>query len=272
MTVAQARSFNAYPSVVRRRSIGRRVRAVTRGLRWGFALSLIKAAFRVAKAGGRPYQPVEIGGRRFDNVRDTDERWRAVAGVLHEYDVRNLLDVGCAEGWFVRRAATDLGIFAIGIESTDTMIVGELARLHDRTERAGTLRAFVTPEVIRALPKFDAVLCLSVLHHVIRAFGIGAAEQYLRALASRVGKVLLFEIGTAEESSWSAALPAELGEHQEAFVRGLLERAGFRNVRVVAESLAYHREVRRLLFAAEPASVLTQEIETQEIVRHLETA
>jgi cyclopropane fatty-acyl-phospholipid synthase-like methyltransferase len=135
--------------------------------------------------------------------------------VLHEYDARNLLDVGCAEGWFVRRAATDLGIFAIGIESTDTMIVGELARLHDRTERAGTLRAFVTPEVIRALPKFDAVLCLSVLHHVIRAFGIGAAEQYLRALASRVGKVLLFEIGTAAESSWSAALPAELGEQQE---------------------------------------------------------
>ena len=98
MTVAQARSLNAYPAVVRRRSIGRRVRAVTRGLRWGLALGLIKAAFRVAKAGGRPYQPVEIGGRRFDNVRDTDERWRAVAGVLHEYDARNLLDVGCAEG------------------------------------------------------------------------------------------------------------------------------------------------------------------------------
>ena len=267
MTAAQVRSINAYPAVVRRRSLGRRLRTVTRALRWGLVLSLIKAAFRVAKSGGRPYQPVEIGGRRFDNVRDTDERWKAVAQVLSAYEVQNLLDVGCAEGWFVRRASTDLGIFAIGIESTDTMIVGELARLHDRIERAGAIRAFVTPEVIRALPKFDAVLCLSVLHHVIRAFGIGAAEQYLRALSSRVGKVLLFEIGTAEESSWTAVLPAELGQQQEEFVRDLLERSGFRNVQVVAESLAYHREVRRLLFAAEPASAVSHEA-----ARHLASA
>jgi hypothetical protein len=34
----------------------------------------------------------------------------------------------------------------------------------------------------------SAMLCLSVLHHVIRGFGIGVAEQFLRALASRVSK------------------------------------------------------------------------------------
>ena len=56
-----------------------------RGLRWRFAFGLIEAAFHVAKAGGRPYQPVEIGGRRFANVRDTDERWHAVAKVLRDY-------------------------------------------------------------------------------------------------------------------------------------------------------------------------------------------
>lgn len=169
-----------------------------------------------------------------------------------------MLDIGCAEGWFVRRAAADLNLFAVGIEATDVGIVGELARLHDRVPRAAVARAFVTPEAIRGLPQFDAVLCLSVLHHVIRGFGLGVAERFLQVLATRVSKVLVFEIGTAGESSWTEFLP-EQSQGQEAFVRQLLERAGFRNVRVIAESAAYHREVQRLLFVAEPAQAASQD-------------
>jgi len=162
----------------------------------------------------------------------------------------------------VRRAAAECNCFAIGIEATATAIVGELARLHDRVQRAATVGAFMTPEAIRSLPQFDAVLCLSVLHHVIRAFGIAAAEQFLRALATRVGKVLIFEIGTADESSWTPFLPeASQGQAgQEAFVSELLQRSGFRNVRVIAESAAYHREVQRLLFIAEPAQAARQDL------------
>lgn len=258
MTAAVIEGLTSYPERLRRRSLGGRARKVLRGLRWRFAFGLIEAAFHVAKAGGRPYQPVEIGGRRFANVRDTDERWHAVAKVLRDYGVKNLLDIGCAEGWFVRRAAADLNLFAIGIEATDVGIVGELARLHDRVPRAAVARAFVTPEAIRGLPQFDAVLCLSVLHHMIRGFGLGVAERFLQVLATRVSKILVFEIGTASESSWTEFLP-EQSEGQEAFVRELLERAGFRNVRVITESAAYHREVQRLLFTAEPAKAANQE-------------
>jgi SAM-dependent methyltransferase len=161
------------------------------------------------------------------------------AEVLRDYGVRNVFDIGCAEGWFVRRAAADLNLFAIGIEATDVGIVGELARLHDRVPRAAVARAFVTPDAIRSLPQFDAVLCLSVLHHVIRGFGLGVAERFLQVLATRVSEVLVFGIGTAGESSWT---PTEQSQGQEAFVRELLERAGFRNLRVIAESTAYHRE------------------------------
>jgi hypothetical protein len=259
MAKARAELITSYPERPRPQSLGRRIRKLWRGFRWGFALRLVKAAFHVAKAGGRPYEPVEIGGRRFDNVRETDTRWQAVAATLREYDVRNVLDVGCAEGWFVRRAATDLNCFAIGIEATDVGVVGELARLYDRAERMATVRAFMTPEAIRALPKFDAVICMSVLHHVVRAFGVPSAEQFLRALASRVDKVFIFEIGTADESSWAAFLP-ELGQGQDVFVRDLLERCGFHHVRVIAASPAYHREVERFLFIAEPVREANLEI------------
>ena len=250
--------IQSYPER-RRRSFGSHLRRVLRGARWSLALGLIRSAFRVAKGSGRTYEPVEIGGRRFANARDTDSRWLAVSQVLRDYGARNVLDIGCAEGWFVRRAAADCNCFAFGIEASDRAIVGELARLHDRVERVATVRAFMTPEAIHALPQFDAVLCLSVVHHVIRGFGVGAAEEFLRALASRVLKVLVFEIGTSDESSWTSVLP-ELSQGQEAFVSDLLKRSGFHNVRVITESPAFHREVKRLLFTAEPVS--------QEAVRH----
>jgi SAM-dependent methyltransferase len=243
MTVAPSTSLNPYPlKTWRRPSLGSRIRKLLRGIRWRFALGLVKTAFYVAKAGGRPYEPVEIGGRRFDNVRDSEGRWQAVAAVLKEYDVRNVLDVGCAEGWFVRRAATDLNCFAIGIEASDRMTVGELSRLYDRKERMATVKAFMNPDDFHSLPKFDAVIC---------AHGMASAEEFISALATRVDRVLIFEIGTADEKSWTTFLP-EVSQGQEAFVKDLLERCGFQNVRVIGESPAYHREVQRLLFAAEP--------------------
>ena len=39
----------------------------------------------------------------------------------------------------------------------------------------------------------------------------------------------------------------------------MLERNGFANVRVIAESAAYHREAQRLLFMAEPARISKRE-------------
>lgn len=260
MTAAPSNNLNPYPLAARRRaSLGSRIRKVLRAVRWRFALGLVKAAFYVAKAGGRPYEPVEIGGRRFDNVRDSEGRWQAVAAVLKEHGVRNVLDVGCAEGWFVRRAATDLNCFAIGIEASDRVTVGELSRLYDRKERMATIKAFMSPDDFHSLPKFDAVICMSVVHHIIRAYGIASAEEFVRALATCVDKVLIFEIGTADEKSWTAFLP-ELSQGQETFVKDLLERCGFQNVRMIAESPAYHREVQRFLFAAEPAKRVSKEV------------
>jgi hypothetical protein len=258
MSDVATNSLSPYPIRQKAPSLGRRARKVLRNLRWDLAHGLIKAAFYVAKAGGRPYEPVEIGGKRFDNVRDSYGRWNAIAANFKRYGVRNVLDVGCAEGWFVRRAATDLKCFAVGIEASDRLEVGELSRLYDRTERTAILRSFVGPDDIRSLPKFDAVICMSVVHHIIRAYGLAAAGEFVSALASRVEKVLIFEIGTADESSWTEHLP-ELSRGQEAFVSDFLERCGLCNVRVIAESLAYHREVPRLLFAAEPKDSTRQE-------------
>ena len=71
------------------------------------------------------------------------------------------------------------------------MAVGELSRLYDRAERMATIRSFVGPKDLLALPKFDAVICMSVVHHIIRAYGLATAGEFVTALVSRVNKVLI---------------------------------------------------------------------------------
>ena len=94
-------------------SRGRSIRRSLRRGRVAAAKTLIRQAFRLSAI--KVYEPVEIGGRRVRHNRETDSRWDAIADVLKEYRALSVLDVGCAEGWLVRRAATDLGCFAVGV-------------------------------------------------------------------------------------------------------------------------------------------------------------
>jgi cyclopropane fatty-acyl-phospholipid synthase-like methyltransferase len=214
---------------------------------------LIRLAFVAGKGARKSYQPVGIGIRAGRGARDAKTRWQPIAPVLRRYDVRSVLDIGCAEGYFVRRAASELGCFAVGVEASDRGTLGALALLHARTERTCLMRAFVTPDELRRWPKFDAVICMSVVHHIIRVYDLTAAQDFIAACASRAGRVLIFEMGTGVERAFEHALPAE-ARHQELFVRALLEGAGLKTVRVIAETRAYHQGATRLLFAAEPAA------------------
>jgi SAM-dependent methyltransferase len=214
---------------------------------------LLNAAFQVLRP-KRAYEPVELGGRRFASKREVEARWTAIAEAIRRYEVRTVLDIGCAEGWFLRRAAEDFGCFCIGVDAEDRRVLtGEIARLHDGVERVAVMKARLTPEDIRELPACDMVLCLSVVHHVMREGGRRAAEEFVQALASRARKALIFEMGTSEERqlAWSSALP-DMPQGQEPFVRGLLESCGLREVRVIASTPGLHGDAPRLLFAAEP--------------------
>ena len=226
-----------------------------RSIRMAAARALLWQVFRIARP-RRVYEPVEIGGRRYQNKRDAELRWEAIAAAIRHYDARSVLDIGCAEGWFLRRAAEDFGCFAIGIDGDDRrVILGEVARLHDGVERVAVMKGRLTPEDIGRLPPCDIVLCLSVVHHVMRDGGMAAAEKFVRALATRATKALLFEIGTSDEKElkWTSALPG-MPAGQEAFVRDLLGTCGLDNIRVIARSPGLQGDADRLLFAAEPAA------------------
>jgi 2-polyprenyl-3-methyl-5-hydroxy-6-metoxy-1,4-benzoquinol methylase len=224
-----------------------------RRARGSAARQTLRFAFHLLRP-KRLYEPVEIGGNHYSGKRDADLRWQAIAGMIRHFDARSLLDVGCAEGWFLRKAAREFGCFSIGVDADDRRVaIGEIARLHDGAERVAVMKARLEPADIRALPRCDVVLCLSVVHHIIRDGGLPAAEAFVEALATRAKRGLIFEIGTSDEKElhWSALLPKMPGG-QEAFVRQLLEAAGLVNVHVIAGSPGLKGDAQRLLFVAEP--------------------
>ncbi len=227
---------------------------VARAMRLALGRRLLRAAFRALRP-RKLYEPVEIGGRLYAQKREADVRWQAISETIQRYKARNLLDIGCAEAWFLRRAAVEFGTFGIGVEAADRRaLTGEIARLHDGVDRVAVIKARLGPEDIRHLPVCDIVLCLSVLHHIMREEGRAGAEDFLRAIAGRVGKALIFEMGTSQERQlgWTSVLP-DMPEGQEQFIRTLLGDCGFANARVLAETPGLKGDAPRLLFAAEPA-------------------
>jgi hypothetical protein len=223
-------------------------------VRFRMARAMLRAAFRLLRP-KRLYEPVEIGGKRFAEKRESEARWDAIASAIKHYHATSLLDIGCAEAWFLRRAAAEFGCFGIGVEADDRrVLVGEVARIHDSIERVAVIKARLSPDDIRSLPACEIVICLSVLHHVMRVGGMAAARDFVSALASCARKALIFEMGTSDEASlaWTSQLP-DMPKGQEAFVRSLLLESGFANVRVVASTPGLVRDAPRLLFVAEPA-------------------
>jgi SAM-dependent methyltransferase len=202
----------------------------------------------------RLYEPVKINGRIYVGQRSSDDRWEAIAAELKANAAKNVLDIGCAEGWFVRRAATELGCYAVGVEASERLLGGEIARLHDKVENTAIMLSRASGDSLRKLPRFDVVICLSVVHHVIRRHGIGAARDFVQALASRAEKAVIFEMGTSDEADlkWRGLLE-DMPSGQEAYVTQFLQTCGLRDVRLIASSPAFHGNASRLMFSCTPA-------------------
>lgn len=214
---------------------------------------LLSLFFVVNKNNDFNYEPLQISGTILKSQRDWEIRWSLIKEELISRQASSIIDIGCAEGWFVRRAAEDLGCFAIGIEKESKRIIpSEIARLHDDVENCSIIKAKLDPEGIMKLPICDVILCLSVVHHVLRLGGMETTRLFLEALATRAKKALIFEMGTSEEKemSWVHDLPP-MPHGQEVFIRDLLQSAGFKEIHMLGTSLSYKKEVERYLYVAE---------------------
>ncbi|MGC2196825.1 MAG: methyltransferase domain-containing protein [Terriglobales bacterium] len=211
------------------------------------------AVRRLAKSYS-PYHPIFLGGERIgEGERACVDRWATIAAQLRLTGAQTLLDLGCAEGYFVQQAAR-YGCLAVGIDADVLRLsLAQASATLNRVQGAGFIYAELTPEFINTLPSYDAVLFLSVLHHIMYEQGVDYARDYMRRLRGKVRQFMIFDMAQSNETrhAWASLLP-DMGADPHAWIAEFLRSAGFRSVEKVGDTDAYQGPVRRALFRIAP--------------------
>ena len=200
------------------------------------------------------YQPVRFEGRLLQpGKRDFEHRWTLIRREVVACGARTLLDLGCAEGFFIHRAAHELGCFSLGIDAdVRRLTVAQNINTLERNELTGFMYGHIDLASLSCLPKFDIVLFLSVLHHFMRPHGIDYCREVLRIIRTKTNKALIFDMGVESERSDSAKDLTSVNEEPSAWVGEFLRSAGFSQVDVIGHSTARMGRVSRPMFRALP--------------------
>ena len=185
--------------------------------------------------------------------RQCSDRWSVIGKVLSEGAV-SVLDLGCAEGYFVSRAAQEYGCFTLGVDAdVRRLTVAQEMTVINKTDSAGFMYANISPEFLRKLPSFDVVIFLAVLHHIMYERGVDYAREYMKCIRDKTRKALVFEMGQSNETAmdWARLLP-DMGANPHDWIMEFLRSCGFSQVTKAGETDAYQSNSRRGVFVAHP--------------------
>ena len=201
------------------------------------------------------YHPIQLAnGHLRRGERSCDDRWELIGPALSRHRIGTVLDLGCAEGFFVRQAATIEGCIALGVDADiRRLTVAQTASALDERYNAGFMLARITAEFIDRLPEFDAVLFLSVLHHIMAERGESYARDLMQRLRRKTKALMIFDMGQSNEigQTWSRHLPA-MGAEPQRWIAGFLASAGYSSVEVLGEADGYRGAGCRTVFLLRP--------------------
>jgi SAM-dependent methyltransferase len=186
------------------------------------------------------YQPLSseltTSGAHGSSTRECKDRLGLIVGHLPP-EACNVLDIGSNAGYYLFELAKR-GYVCHGIESDPDLVcyTSLMTYLMERGNvscEAGELDL----AYIARMPRYDVILCLSVMHHIILAEGLETANAILEKLATKTNHVLFFEMGQSNEihADWSGRLPA-MEPDPETWISGWLVKSGFRRVRTIGTS------------------------------------
>ncbi len=141
------------------------------------------------------YQPIFGVASDVEPMRPCVDRVACIAESLRDAPGTRLLDIGCAQGFFSLSllskgvVASTLGIEVMPANVALTNALAEHHRLNARFQRGHVSVRSIAD--LLADQTFDAVLLLSVLHHIEMEEGLQATQHLLALLAERVGLVFM---------------------------------------------------------------------------------
>jgi cyclopropane fatty-acyl-phospholipid synthase-like methyltransferase len=221
----------------------------------GLSYQLFNRCLRRMAKSFDTYHPVSLNGELLQSgQRACSDRWEMIAPLIEAHRGRSLLDLGCAEGYFVRRAAEQYNCFSLGVDADFARIlVAQNCVLLDGVKRAAFAFGTIDRALLDSLPIFDVVIFLSVMHHVIYEHGVEYGRALLTAIRERTRKFLVFDMGQSNEikNEWAKLLP-EMGTDPGIWIAGFLRSAGYSEVSKLGETDSYRNDAGRSVFVAKP--------------------
>ena len=175
----------------------------------------IREVFR----GVRDYYIHNVSDKTYQDKRvDNQYRWELISSHLKS-EHTSLVDLGCADGYFVERAA-DRGLDVLGLEHNHNRVKRTANRLKSYSNieiRQQTL----APDNIDKIPQSDVILFLTVQHHWVWQYGWSDAADMFRIVCDRANLVFYEPPGTEALKEDADLHPDDSKQYYEDVVRDL---------------------------------------------------
>lgn len=190
--------------------------------------------------------------RKSSTVEKYDEVLTCITHNLGDPSAASILDLGCNDGYFALRLATE-GFWVTGIDSSPHYInIAKFLQERYSVDRAAFYEVLTDQQNIRGLPTFDVVIFMSVFQKWCSQYGYSNAIEMLRILWGKSKRMMFFEMPDSLETdeSFKNILP-DMGETKQEcrdFIAKMLSRLDSCSVRWLGDHNMDYREEERSLF------------------------
>ena len=192
--------------------------------------------------------PFDVAGIHIDAEWRSDQKWERLADAIEPLHDRNVLDVGCGNGYYARRMCDAGARSVIGVDPTLLYVVQHLAVDHFIPQDNLFVLPLRSDELPQGARAFDTCFSMGVLYHQRSPL---LHLQQLRSFLRRSGELVLETIYIPGEESYACTPAGRYARMRNVWLLPTiaelttwLQRSGFKNINIVDQSVTTADEQR----------------------------